>query len=271
MHPDPPRSLALPEITHVEPELTSESTVGAAWLGPEHHQARIGSVIERLSVEVPIEGRRWYVGGTYLMAVGQAPSYGPLRVIPGNFELQGRGLWAETSGLAFGGGMGVMLPTAAFDQNGPTGQAAAVATALRGWDYAFFQPGYVALRPFIDVRWLAGDLVVQFRQGINWGFRVKHMGTNSLEGNTSIYAGYRVSEKLGVGLEVIEHYFIDAPMLDSKRTRVFVSPMVRLMTPFLQPALSIYGGFGSMPNLPVEATWGVRVAFTFLLPSAVAP
>ena len=262
--PNAPRPPTLPELTHPDIEGTFESTFGV--LAPKANTPSWSNsstvYIQRLGVEVPIGPRRWFVGANYEAAFGDPPDApGPAKMVGGNLEAYGRGVWATRSGLAFGGGLGMMLPTAHFDRDSSASKIATAAAAVRPWDYTFFDVDALTARPFVDMRAVDGRFVIQFRAQLHWSFLSGQATRSTLAGTTSIYVGYRVGV-IGAGLEAFELYFIDAPVADNARAYFAVSPSLRLMTPWVQPALSFLTSIAD-PLYPSSAhAIGVRIAFT---------
>lgn len=265
--PDAPRSIALPELTHPDIEWTSVSSIGGVarnepGTGGEHSTP---VMTERFATEIPIAARRWFVGAEYDMALG-APLRigGPAQLVGGNFELYGRTVWATRTGLAFGGGLGVLPSVATFHRDGPGGDVALAAAALQPTDYAFFHQGVLTVRAFVDVRDLWGDFVIQFRQSFDWSAQVSDPGDSGVSAASTLYVGYRVMPSLGIGLEGSEYYFVDDVVPDRRRAHFVVAPSVRLLSNLVQPAISAFTSVGYPLYPGSETVWGLRFAFTFV-------
>jgi len=259
---DPPRPPTLPELTHSEIEATLEGTAGTILPNPGEQPAH--AYVQRLAVEIPVGLRRWYVGADYELTDGGGD--GPSRVVSGNVELQGRTLWATRTGLALGGGLGLMLPTARFDEGSPAAKAALHAATLRPWDVSFFVPDAFGLRPFIDVRAVDGRFVAQFRQGLDLMASPSALGGWRLYATTGVYFGWWFTRDVAGGLEAFEAYVIDArDVRDGARAAVVVSPSVRLALPWVQPAISLFTNIGTPLQGASDRVWGFRVAFSILL------
>ena len=86
--------------------------------------------------------------------------------VAGNPELWGRALWASPAGLAYGGGLGLVLPVSSH--GAAATEVAQTIRVLRPWDYVDFINDTFIFRPFIDVRDIDGRVIVQLRQGIDW-------------------------------------------------------------------------------------------------------
>jgi hypothetical protein len=266
--PEAPRPPTLPELTHRDIEATFESTVGAVY--PKAEAAPgwtkgAAEFVQRLNVEVPLSARRWFVGSTYESTLGADPaSGGAAKLVGGNLEAYGRTVWATRTGLAFGGGLGLMIPIARFDQDSPAARIAAAGAAVRPWDFQFFERDALTARPFIDVRLLDGRFVVQFREGLDWSFVRGSATRSSLSAITALYIGYKVGSVVGLGLEAFELYFIEGQAQDSARAFFAVSPSLRLMTPFIQPAFSFVTAVADPLYPQSQNAVAVRLALTVL-------
>ncbi|MEO8799521.1 MAG: hypothetical protein ABI551_16635, partial [Polyangiaceae bacterium] len=117
--PEAPRPTIMSELTHPDGEVTVEQTSGV--LNPRGYGdvGHVGVHVGRIAVEQPVYSRLVFVGGSYEAAYGAPATATTPKVIGSNVELSGRTVWATRNGLAFGGGLGVMLPTAQFDRNSP--------------------------------------------------------------------------------------------------------------------------------------------------------
>jgi hypothetical protein len=282
--PDAPRPPVLPELTHPDLEATLETTVGA--LTPRAGEAGMTSCpgcgttrsayVQTLRLEAPVGKRRWFVGALYDVAAGGGSGLNE-RFVPGNLELYVRTVWATSTGLAFGGGLGVILPTADYNnQSSAVLSVAQTAESLRPWDLPFFIDDTWALRPFIDVRDIVGRVTIQFREGldiISTGGAV----ANRMTAMSALYLGYRAAPLLGLGVEAIEVYTLagttsfvatgatsNGPVVvdDSLRAAFVVSPSIRLMTPYFQPALSGFTSIGPPLYASGDRIIGVRLSFT---------
>jgi hypothetical protein len=262
--PTAPRPPTLPDLTHSELEATLETTFGV--LVPNDASTSSTEVYaQRIGLEIPFAARRWFVGTQYEFAAGGgALGTSDFKVVSGNIELYGRTVWATRTGLAFGGGLGLMAPVATYDDNSPASRLASAATTLRPWDVSFFASGNFAIRPFVDVRVIEGRFTIQFREGLDFSFGTND-GYRQTTALTGLYAGYRITQRLSAGVEAFELYNIDGNIADALRANVVVSPSVRLMTPFVQPALSLFTNIGKTFEDSADRVWGLRIAATFVL------
>jgi hypothetical protein len=263
--PTAPRPPTLPELTHGDFEATLETTAGA--LLPSTGEAIAHAYVQRLSLEMPLGLRRWYVGADYEVAAGTAA--GSFETVGSNLGLEGRTLWATRTGLAFGGGLRVLAPTAAFSSSGTAATVALDAATLRPWDIGFFVPDAFGVRPFVDVRVLDGPYVAQFRQGLDATFATSR-NDQRLYATTGVYVGWRISDQVASGLEVFEAYAINAVgagVRDGARSAIVASPSVRLSLPWVQPAISVFTNLGTPLYGAHESIWGFRFAFTLVYES----
>jgi hypothetical protein len=255
--PAAPRPPTLPQLTHTEAEGTLEATAGA--ILPNAGGAITHAYVQRFALEVPLGPRRWYVGATYELgdANGQAVS--------GNLELGVRTLWATRTGLAFGGGVDVIVPTARFDQFGQAARTALDAATLRPWDVAFFVPSALGGRPYVDVRAIDGRFVAQFRQALDVLTTTDSLGTPYIYATVGVYFGFWATREVAAGFEAFESYAIDVNNVsDGARAAVVVSPNVRLVLPWVEPAISAFTNIGTPLQGANQRIWGFRLAFTLV-------
>jgi hypothetical protein len=255
--PAAPRPPTLPELTHPEPEGTLEETAGA--ILPNAGGELTHAYVQRLAIEVPVGLRRWYIDANYELAAAAG------RAVSGNLELGGRTLWATPTGLAFGGGLDLIVPTAVFDQNGPAARTALDAATLRPWDVAFFVPSALGGRAFVDVRAIDGPFVAQFRQALDLLTTTNSLGTPYIYATVGVYLGLWATHEVAAGIEAFESYAIDVPgVSDGERAAVVVSPNVRLVLPWVEPAISAFTNIGTPLQGASDRVWGFRLAFTLV-------
>jgi hypothetical protein len=267
--PGAPRPPTLPELTHPDLEASLETTAGYLSSSPTIPDPGY-AYVHRINLEAPLGPRRWFVGASYELVTGATPSTGVLEAVSGNAELYGRTVWATRTGLALGGGLGLMAPIANFDAGSPAETVATAGASLRPWDVAFFTAHNFGVRPFFDVRDVSDRFVIQFRQGLDAYIDAADFGKRRLSAIVGIYTGYRVGDWVSPGLEAFELYVIDAVGADDKsRAHLVVSPSVRVMTPYVQPALSFFTNVGSTLTSFADRVWGVRIGITLVYdPSA---
>jgi hypothetical protein len=257
--PEAPRPPTLPELTHSGIEGTLETTEGA--IIPNAGGVWTHAYVQRFNVEVPLALRRWYVGASYEVAAGGTGH--SFEAVGGNLALDGRTLWATTTGLAFGGGLSLVLPTASFDPNGSGAIVALNSATLRPWDVTFFTQGVYGVRPYIDVRLLLGQFIAQFRQGIDLTVAPTQIGDRHFYAMTGVYFGWKATDRVAAGLEAFEEYAISVPgVSDGARQAIVISPNVRLSLPWVQPAISMFTNIGNPLYGANDSFWGFRLAFT---------
>ncbi|HEY3594661.1 MAG TPA: hypothetical protein VGL13_12330 [Polyangiaceae bacterium] len=258
--PDAPAPPTLPDLTHRALATSLENTFASIRPAatPGTQPGRSIGWTERLEIEQALSLRRWYVGVSEEMALGRA-SNNDFLLVGANPEVWGRALWASQAGLAYGGGLGLVLPVIHHDAAGT--QVAQVMRVVRPWDYVQFTNDDFVLRPFVDVRDIDGNVILQLRQGIDW-----NRSETSLTSRTTFYIGYRFSETFGLGLEAWEVYLVTAPdSKDDGRAAYAVSPSIRIMTRVLQPALSVLLPIDRPLFDAVDSFWAVRLSVSLVI------
>jgi hypothetical protein len=259
--PDAPAPPTLPDLTHRALAASLENTFASIQNAAPADEARPGRSfgwMERLEVEQALSIRRWYVGVGEQVALGNPLNEG-FQMVAGNPEVWGRTLWASQAGLAYGGGIGAVLP--AFHRGAGSSTLTQTVAVVRPWDYADFTNGDLVLRPFFDVRGIDGRVMLQLRQGIDWD-----QASGALTSRTIFYIGYRPIELFGLGLEAWEVYLIQAPQRkDDGRAAYAVSASVRLMTRVLTPAVSFLAPIDRPLYDAVESFWAVRLTMSVVL------
>jgi len=267
-----PRPPTLPELTHRDYEVSGETTFGVITPNVvkalEASSSDVASIVQRLGAEAPLDRhRRFYLGGSYELAAGSPPGGGSFKLVPSNLDVYGRVVWATRTGLTFGGGLGVLLPTAQFGKGDDAAKVAQAAQAIRPWDNAFFLDDTTTLRAFVDVRDVDGRFTLQFREGVEWSIDLGG-GEPQVAAIAQLFAGFRVLPLLGVGLEAFETYLIllDTPppvtsAQDKNRGTLTISPNVRLMTPYVQPELGFITSIGDplFGGGAVDGFWALRI------------
>ncbi len=259
--PDAPAPPTLPDLTHRALAVSVESTFASIRANPLPDGTEPGRSFgwnETIEAEYAVAIRRWYVGVSEPLALGKSHE-GSFLFVAGNPEVWGRALWASQAGLAYGGGLGVVLPGVPHGTAGT--EVAQTTRVLRPWDYVHFVNDDFIFRPFIDVRDIDGRVMLQLRQGIDWD-----RSSGALTSRTTFYVGYRISEPLGLGLEAWEVYLIQAPLRkDEGRAAYAVSPSVRFMTRVLQPAFSILLPIDRPLFDAVADFWAVRLSVNIVI------
>ncbi len=265
--PDAPAPPTLPDLTHRALLTSLESTFASIHGNVRPDGTDPGRSFgwnERIEAEQAISIRRWYVGVSEQLALGRPPDRNFL-LVAGNPEVWGRALWASQAGLAYGGGLGVVLPGVPHGAAGT--EVAQTIRVLRPWDYVHFVNDDFIFRPFIDVRDIDGRVMLQLRQGIDWD-----RSSGALTSRTTFYVGYRLSELFGLGLETWEVYLIKAPLSkDDGRAAYAVSPSLRLMTRVLQPAASLLLPIDRPLFDAVDSFWAVRLSVSVIIDREPSP
>ncbi len=184
--------------------------------------------------------RRFYIGAELPIALGRpvegarelggAPAAAGSRVLAGNLEAHARIVFPMPSWLAFGLLLGVSVPTATFDRNGPAQATARAAAALSPTEVVGFLPGRLTYRPALDVRILRGPFVVQLRQGIDIVQDVSTGGATT-QGRILAHAGVLVSRDVELVIEGQQLYrFGTGPDIvsDRRRSAVVAGPGARV-------------------------------------------
>ncbi len=264
--PIAPRPTTLPELTHPDYEVSGETTLGVVTpnfvKAVDFDSSVATAVIQRFGVEIPVlRSPRLYLGSVYEAALGTPPGGGQAKLVPGNLDLYGRIVWATRTGMTFGGGLGVLVPSAQFGANDDAAKVAAAAQAVRPWDNAFFLNDTTTVHAFVDVRAVAGAFAIQFREGMEGSIGLGSE-PDQVAAIAQLYVGYRPHRLIGVGVEAFETYLIYSKYVaNDSRATFTLSPSVRLMTPYVQPVLGFITsvgdplfGFGS-----VDGFWALRV------------
>jgi hypothetical protein len=259
--PDAPAPPTLPDLTHRGLAASLENTFASIQNATPANEPRPGRSfgwMERLEVEQALSIRRWYVGVGEQVALGNPLNEG-FQMVAGNPEVWGRTLWASQAGLAYGGGLGAVLP--AFHHGAGSSTLTQTVAVVRPWDYADFTNGDFILRPFLDVRGIDGRVMLQLRQGIDWD-----QASGALTSRTIFYIGYRPIELFGLGLEAWEVYLIQAPQRkDDGRAAYAVSASVRLMTRVLTPAVSFLAPIDRPLYDTVDNFWAIRLTMSVVV------
>ena len=220
---------------------------------------------------MPVDShRRFYIGGARTKwPAGSPPGGGPFnaRTEQPRPLRRRRAVWATRTGLTFGGGLGVLAPTAHFGRGDDAAEVAGAAQAVRPWDNAFFLDDTMTFRAFVDVRDVDGRFTLQFREGLEWSVDLGG-GPPQVAAIAQLYTGFRVLPLLGVGIEAFETYLIDiastAPVTvgqDRDRATFTISPSVRLMTPYVQPMIGFVTSIGDplFGSGTIDSFWAIRV------------
>ena len=271
--PDAPAPPTLPDLTHRALSASLETTFARMVVRPSDASSTSAAtgLVERVEFEQALAMRRWYLG--FSEEVAGSSAAGGFLWIAGQPEIWGRAVWASRAGLAYGGGLGLVAPL--FDHGDAGTRTADSVRVVRPWDEVQFLDHAWSLRPFIDVREIDGPIILQFRQGLDWAISTGDSsgardpvsaaldGATQLTTRTAFFLGYRPLAFLGLGLEFWEVYVIQPAELH--RATYAVSPGVRFMTPFLQPALSFLAPIDKPMVGSVDSYWAVRLSLGIVI------
>jgi hypothetical protein len=248
---DAPAPPTLPALAHRDLSLTFELTGAVIQPTANDRSADAFAYFAHTDVEYPIVPRTWFVGLANDLASAAVPSVGKAFLV-GNPEIWGRGIWSSVRGLSSGGGLGVVLPVPR-SLSPVEDEVLRTVRTVRPWDLASFSSLQLTFRPWIDIRHVTGGLIFQLRQAVDWSINLN--GTDSAANGATasgakpratnftarltFYTGYRLSEAIGVGVELWEVYEVTKELPnDDNRATFALSPSIRFMLPKVQPAVS---------------------------------
>lgn len=274
---DAPAPPTLPALAHANLGYTFEYT--AAFIEPnDPTSSKAYAWFVHNEIEQPIVSRKWYIGLANDVAAASVPGVGRAIVV-GNPEVWGRGVWSSALGLSSGGGLGTVLPVPrSLDPY--QSEVLRTVRVVRPWDVAYFNDLTLTFRPWLDIRYVTKRLIVQLRQGIDWSIALSDdpptcvkapcdpkppAGRTDITARLTLYAGYRATRAVGLGLELWEVYQVTADLPDDKRAAFAISPSVRFILPYVQPALSALFPIATPLRGDVASYYALRfnVGFTF--------
>lgn len=249
---DAPAPPTLPALAHANLNYTFEYTAAAI----EPNESASGMAYAWFAhneIEQPIVSRKWYLGLAHDVAAASVPGVGSA-ILLGNPEIFGRGLWSSILGFSAGGGLGSVLPV---PRNLSRNELEVLSTVrvVRPWDVAYFNDLTLTFRPWLDIRYVTKRFMVQVRQGLDLSILLSgkaecdQASTTACEpkpgsrrtditARLTLYAGYRFTRAIGLGLELWEVYQVTADIPDNERAAFAVSPSIRIILPHVRPALS---------------------------------
>ncbi|WP_245678266.1 hypothetical protein [Chondromyces crocatus] len=267
---DPPAPPTLPGLTRRDLTFTFETTIAVIDPQPPSTGAAYGWSAHG-EIEMPLVPRRWFVGGAHEMAAAALPGVGS-KILLGNPEFWLRGVWSSVRGLASGGGFGLVVP-APRNPSEAEQYVLEAARTVRPWDAAYFADTTLVARPWFDIRLVTGPFIFQFRQGLDWSLVLRSLRPREprydLTARATFYFGYRASEAIGLGLEVWEVYQLSADprVKDDQRASFAVSPSIRFMFPWVQPALSMLFPVTTPLRGDVNGYYALRLNVGFSFPT----
>jgi len=245
---DAPAPPTLPALAHRDLTFTFEYTAAVIQTKGDDRSGDAFAYFAHTDWEYPIVPRSWFVGLANDLASAAVPGVGTAFLL-GNPEISGRGVWSSVRGLSSGGGLGVVLPVPRT-LSPVEDEVLRTVRTVRPWDLASFSSLTLTFRPWIDIRHVTGGLIFQLRQAVDWSINLKGpTGTETASGSKpratdftarlTFYMGYRLSEAIGIGIEMWEIYEVtkDLPN-DDNRATFALSPSIRFMLPRVQPAVS---------------------------------
>lgn len=246
-----PSPLALPTLDHVATELNVDTRIG--FFRGDGNRVRRDAALMRhaYALEIPLLPRRVYFGAKYAFATGQslAAAGSPLAstgdTVSGNTELSVRSIWVAPAGLAMGGGLDVVLPTAYYRPDTNSGDVAAAARAMSPNDWLSFWQRAVGFRPAFDIRIRAAGFTFQLRQSLTFAVGVASGSDSSMVAEVGLYVGQQLGA-VQLGVEVAELYYLDtlfngtaSTRTDATRARVAVMPQMRFAGGPVRPSVGL--------------------------------
>lgn len=261
--PDVAAPPTLPDLTHRALSVAFDMTVTSvqpSTLPRASRPPRSLGWLERLEAEQNLGIRRFYLGAALGFAIGDAPP----KIAVSQPEVWARAIWASPMGLAFGGGLGLVLPVFRYGESTREALIEGHVRVAKPWDYTSYGHDTFTFRPFVDVRVIDGPVLLQLRQGIDWA--VSFDGEPLIASRTTLYGGYGIASVWQIGLEASEVYFIRAPNVnDEERATYTLSPSVRLVTRKVQPSLSAIFPLDQTVLGIADSFWAVRMQLAFVL------
>lgn len=215
-----PAPLVLPELTHPRTDLALTWTVGQGSTSYQDRPTSSVALVRAWFESSIFARRRFFAGVTWDYASAMPPDKGidlddtlPAPRTTGltggfaNVDAHVRGIFPLTEGLAFGFGIGTVLPTSVIERDGPSRSAMLAAASLEPTDYIHFQPGRYGIRPWGDLRIVRGAFVLQARQGLD--FMIDDAGVERARtaGRILAHAGVTLTRAIELSLEATQVYF----------------------------------------------------------------
>jgi hypothetical protein len=270
---DAPAPPTLPALAHRDATFTFEYTAAAIQPTSSDGRGDAFAYFAHTDFEYPIVPRHWFIALAGDLAAAAVPHVGSTFLI-GNPEISGRGVWSSVRGLSSGGGLGVVLPFPR-ELSPVEDQVLRTVRTVRPWDLAAFSSLTLTFRPWIDIRHVTGGLIFQLRQAVDWSISLSgNNGEMTSSGSKArstdftarltFYTGYRLSEAIGVGVELWEVYEVtkDLPNDDSRATFA-LSPSIRFMLPRVQPAISFLFPLATPLRGDVASYYAARINLGF--------
>jgi hypothetical protein len=251
---------SLPSLSHEGVGFNFEYTIASAAptdsaTGEELDGSRALAYVARWLFELPIVDRSWYLGvegevGAASVPSGQtASSSGGSSLLFGNPEIWMRALWSSTVGLAGGGGLSVVVPVPRTFSD-LEGEVVRAIRTVRPAGFPHYQDLTVTARPYVDIRHVAGPVVLQARQGLDFSLVARDLNENEnrydMTAWLNVFVGVEIIEQLVLGMEATEVYQLTADTTsptcvapcDARRAQLTLSPQLRARIGRLSPAVS---------------------------------
>ena len=213
--------------------------------------------VSHLELESAIVTRNWHAGAAWDLSSAEDES-GDRTLLPSNPEVWARGTGYFDSGIAAGGGLGVVIPVPRGSTDEGTASAFDVVRAVRPWDAGYYSSHILTLRPFFDARLILPPFVLQLRQGFDWSYGFDDDRTDIIE-RVGVYAGWEVHDPVTLGLELWQTYSITANVTDAERAAFTLSPSVTLHTGRLEPGISLLVPLSTPLEGVASSFFGVRL------------
>jgi hypothetical protein len=239
--PPPP---GMPALAREVPVVAIEHISAIIGLGDENvldvasgdvglaHAAFVEAEIPVLAVD-----RGWFAGARWGIVGAHSPGR-PSHTLAASPEVWWRVAAIGESGIASGARLGLVLPVVR-DLDDDEEATLRTARVVRPADDILLRDRSPALRPALDLRWTAGHVVVQTRQGIDLSYTAAGGGRADLVAHGALFAGVRPDEELVVGLELKEVYVLTEELDDDARAAVSFGPGMRGRIGPVAPALSL--------------------------------
>lgn len=223
-----PPPFVLPELSHPSWD------VGVGWLVGVASPSRPARTAPALGLaRLTAEGdvvfpRRFYLGITLPFASALAPDgTAGVKAVLGNVEPHVRVVFPLPTWLAFGGELGILVPTARYEAGGAAATSSNMAASMEPTDGIQFAPETFALRPAVDVRVLRGPFVVQVRQGVDIVVNTSG-GRTVTAGRFLGHGGLRIRRDVEISIEATQAYSFDDRASDQHRSAITIGPGARL-------------------------------------------
>jgi hypothetical protein len=263
--------VTLSEIEHDDLHVTVDSWGSYITAPAETGKRDVAAWTDHVRIESPLGSRNWYAHVEYQAGGATSASYGGSKILGGNVIVGGRGVWSHPQGIAFGGDLGLGLPTAKFG-SAVADDASLVIASMRPWDYDAFRASALVFMPAVDVRAVVGPVTLQLRHQLDWAIETRNAPRSNLSTITTLYVGARVHPAISPGIEAAELYLIDPSIPDDRRSFIVLAPGIRLNLGRLSPELGFLTNIGEPVHPSLDRVWAFRASCTFSFePTVLTP